>query len=149
MTRQFPLQSLLDLSQLRLDEAARRLGELISGEHEATQRFELLTQYRAEYQERFVTAAKNGLSPKEWQNFRNFLQKLDDAVNQADAMASQSKQRTVAGQQEWLSKRGKVKAFDTLSQRHQSRLDYADNRQEQKLTDEHSARRFYRDDGEH
>ena len=149
MTRQFPLQSLLDLSQLRLDEATRRLGELISGEQEATQRLDLLTQYRTEYQERFVAAAKIGLSPKEWQNFRDFLQKLDDAVNQAGMMASQSKQRTAAGQQEWLAKRGKVKAFDTLSQRHQSRLDYADNRQEQKLSDEHTARRFYNDDSDH
>jgi flagellar FliJ protein len=142
MTRQFPLQSLLDLSQLRLDEATRQLGELISGEQEASQRLTLLSQYRAEYQERFVTAAKNGLTPKEWQNFRNFLQKLDDAVNQAGVMASQSKQRTAAGQQEWLAKRGKVKAFDTLSQRHQSRLASADHRREQKDSDEHTAHRF-------
>ena len=146
MTRQFPLQSLLDLSQLRLDEATRRLGELISGEQEASQRLELLTQYRAEYQERFVAAAQSGLSPKEWQNYRSFLQKLDDAVNQAASMVAQSKQRTAMGQQEWLNKRGKVKAFDTLSQRHQSRLDQADNRQEQKASDEHSARRYFVDD---
>lgn len=146
MPQPFPLQSLLDLSQLRLDEATRRLGELISGEQEASQRLELLTQYRAEYQERFVTAAQSGLSPKEWQNYRNFLQKLDDAVTQAGVMASQSKQRTAAGQQEWLTKRGKLKAFDTLSQRHQSRLDLAENRQQQKAADEHTARRFYQDD---
>lgn len=146
MSQRFPLQSLLDLSQMRLDEATRRLGELISGEQQASQRLELLMQYRAEYQERFVTAAQNGLSPKEWQNFRSFLQKLDDAVNQANLMASQSKQRTAAGQKEWVSKRGKLKAFDTLSQRHQSRLDYAENRQEQKAADEHTAQRFYQDD---
>ena len=143
----FPLQSLLDLSQLRLDEATRRLGELISGEQEASQRFELLTQYRAEYQERFVTAAKNGLSPKEWQNFRAFLQKLDDAVNQAGQMMAQSKQRTAAGQQEWIAKRGKVQAFDTLSQRHQARLNQTELRREQKASDEHTARRHYLDDG--
>lgn len=148
MSRKFPLQSLLDLSQLRLDEATRRLGELISGEQEASQRLELLSQYRAEYQQRFVTAAQAGLSPKEWQNFRAFLQKLDDAVNQAGQMVAQSKQRTAAGQQEWLAKRGKLKAFDTLSQRHRSRLDTADGRQEQKASDEHSARRQYKDDGE-
>lgn len=148
MTRQFPLQSLLDLSQLRLDEATQRLGELISGEQEASQRLELLTQYRAEYQERFIVAAQSGLSPKEWQNFRSFLQKLDDAVNQAGDMVTQSKQRTAMGQQEWLNKRGQVKAFDTLSQRHQARLDHADNRQEQSASDEHSSRRYFLGDQE-
>jgi flagellar FliJ protein len=148
MSQKFPLQSLLDLSQLRLDEATRRLGQLISGEQEANQRLELLTQYRTEYQERFVAAAKNGLSPKEWHNFRSFLQKLDDAVSQAGVMVANSKQRKAVGQQEWLAKRGKLKAFDTLSQRHQSRVDYADNRQEQKAADEHTARRFYNDNSE-
>ena len=41
----FPLQPLLDLSQMRLDQAARELGELIAGEQEATKRLALLLQY--------------------------------------------------------------------------------------------------------
>lgn len=146
MSRQFPLQSLLDLSQLHLDEATRRLGELISGEREATERHDLLIQYRAEYQARFVTAARAGLSPRQWQNFQAFLGKLDDAVAQAGQMASQSREQTVAGQQEWLARRGKVKAFDTLSERHRTRLDVADHRREQKSSDEHAARRHQHDE---
>ena len=30
MAKHFPLQTLLDLSQMRMDEAARRLGELLA-----------------------------------------------------------------------------------------------------------------------
>jgi flagellar FliJ protein len=52
-----------------------------------------------------------------------------------------TRQMTVAGQVEWISKRGRVKAFDTLSDRHQSRVTYQDQRQEQKASDEHGARR--------
>jgi flagellar FliJ protein len=141
MTRAFPLQSLLDLSHLRLDEAGRKLGELIAGELEASQRHGLLVQYRDEYQTRFLTAAKGGLSPGEWQNYTAFLAKLDEAIGQAHLAMAQTKQRTVAGQQEWLAKRGRVKAFDTLSTRHQSRLAYQDQRHEQKASDEHAARR--------
>ncbi len=142
MSREFPLQSLLELSQLRLDEATRRLGELISGLQEAQQRLELLTQYRAEYQARFVTAAQGGLSPREWDNYRAFLQKLDDAVAQAGVMADQSRERTAAGQREWLAKRGKVKAFDTLNDRHQARETVREDRQERKVADEQVARRY-------
>ncbi|MDP2823762.1 MAG: flagellar export protein FliJ [Sulfuritalea sp.] len=141
MTRAFPLQSLLDLSQLRLDEAARKLGELIAGEQEASQRHGVLVQYREEYRARFVVAAKDGLSPGEWQNYASFLARLDEAIHEADSAMTHTKQRTVAGQQEWVSKRGRVKAFDTLSDRHQSRVAYQDQRQEQKLSDEHAARR--------
>lgn len=141
MTRAFPLQSLLDLSQLRLDEAGRKLGELISGEQEASRRHAVLVQYRQEYRERFVAAAQSGLSPSEWLNYASFLARLDEAINQADSAVIHTRKQTVAGQQEWVDKRGRVKAFDTLSDRHQSRLAYQDQRQEQKDSDEHTARR--------
>ena len=141
MTRAFPLQSLLELSQLRLDEARRKLGELIAAEQEASRRHGLLVEYREEYRTRFVLAAKDGLRPGEWRNFASFLARLDEAVNQADSAVTDTKQRTVAGQHEWVAKQGRVKAFVTLSDRHWSRIAYQDQRQEQKLSDEHGARR--------
>lgn len=140
MKRSFPLQSLLDLSRLHLDEAARRLGELIAGEQEASQRHRLLVQYREEYHARFVAAAQAGLSPGEWQNYARFLAKLDEAIDQADAAMAQTRRQTTAGQQEWVSRQGRVKAFDTLSDRHRSRLARHDQRMEQKDSDEHAAR---------
>ena len=141
MNRHFPLQSLLDPSQLRLDEATRHLGKLISGQQEATQRLELLVQYRDEYQTRFLASAQNGIGRDSWHNYRAFLDRLDAAVTQAREMVAASEQRTTAGQQEWLNKRGRVKAFDTLAQRHQSRVIHAESKQEQKAFDEHAARR--------
>ena len=59
MDKTFRLQSLLDLSNMRLDEATRLLGKLIAGEQEASQRLVLLTQYRDEYQTRFIAAEMN------------------------------------------------------------------------------------------
>ncbi len=142
MNKPFHLQPLLDLSNLRLDEASRQLGKLIAGEQEASQRLELLTQYRDEYQARFIAAAGQGLGPDAWRNYQHFLGRLDAAIDQAHTMVTASKQRTVAGQQNWLDKRGKVKAFDTLALRHQLRVTYAEARIEQKQSDEHTARRF-------
>jgi flagellar FliJ protein len=141
MNRAFPLQSLLELSQLRLDEAGRKLRELISGEQEATKRHGLLVEYREEYRARFVLAARDGLRPGEWQNYASFLARLDEAINQADSAVTRTKQQTLAGRQEWVAKQGRFKAFDTLSDRHQSHIAYQDRRQEQKLSDEHGARR--------
>jgi flagellar protein FliJ len=141
MAPKFPLQSLLDLSNIHLDEAARRLGELVSGELQATQRLELLVQYRDEYHLRFLEAARQGLGPDQWRNYQSFLERLDSAIAQAQELVAQSGQRKAAGQQEWLDKRGKVKAFDALAHRHKARVDYAERRQEQKAQDEHSARK--------
>ncbi|MDP1957828.1 MAG: flagellar export protein FliJ, partial [Rhodocyclaceae bacterium] len=102
MTKPFQLQSLLDLSNLRLDEAAQQLGRLIAGEQEAGQRLALLMQYRDEYQTRFSTAAQNGIGPDAWRNYRHFLDRLDQAVEQARAMVDTSKQHTATGQKNWL-----------------------------------------------
>ena len=135
----FPLQPILDLSQLRLDEATRRLGELITGEQQAADRLQMLVEYRAEYHARFLDAAKGGLGRETWHNFQSFFGRLDAAIEQASAMVEASKQRTAAGKEEWIAKRGRVKAFDTLAQRHQSRADYAELKREQKALDEHSA----------
>lgn len=140
MVKPFPLQTLLELSQLRMDESAKRLGELLAGEQEAGARLILLQQYRNEYNERFVAAAQVGIGRDAWSNYQSFLARLDDAIVQAQAMVDQSKRRTADGQRELAAKHGKVKAFDTLSQRHRSRELGVENRKEQKAQDEHAAR---------
>lgn len=140
MAEKFPLQTLLDLSNLRMDESAKKLGQLIAGERAATERLELLTSYRDEYNNRFLEAAKNGLRPEEWQNYRSFLDRLDEAIAQAREMLKLSQRQTKVGQDDWLDKRGKVKAFDTLAQRHEQRQQYGEMKAEQKLSDEHAAR---------
>ena len=110
-------------------------------EKQAEQQLELLAQYRDEYHARFLAAARDGLSRDQWRNYQSFLDKLDTAIAQAREIVAQSHQLTAAGQQEWLAKRGRVKAFDTLAQRHQARIDYVEMRLEQKALDEHSSRK--------
>ena len=50
MPSKFSLQPLLDLMQTRTDEATRQLGRLISAEHSARSRLQMLEDYRAEYE---------------------------------------------------------------------------------------------------
>jgi flagellar FliJ protein len=140
MDKRFNLQSLQDLSSLRLEQATRQLGQLIAGEKQDEARLQLLVQYRQEYHALFLEAAGKGLDPGSWRNYQNFLIKLDEAVEQARAMALTAKNRTAAGQKNWLDKRGKVKAYDTLAQRFHARIAYEESRLEQKQTDEHAAR---------
>jgi flagellar FliJ protein len=142
VSKSFPLQTLLDLSQLRMDDAAKRLGQLLASEQEASARLALLQQYRKEYQSRFVDSTRQGIGRGELENYRSFLLRLDEAIAQAGQIVEHSRQRTSLGQQDWLDKRGQVKAYDTLSQRHQSRQNTLENRKEQKQLDEHAARRY-------
>lgn len=141
MTARFHLQPLLDLAQTRTDEAARKLGELVAAERDLEQKLKMLEEYREEYNERFVQAARDGLSPDAWRNYSAFIKKLDDAIGAQRKVVEQSRGKTVEGQQAWLAQRTKLKAFDTLSQRHQQTVGRQEARQEQKQSDEHAARR--------
>lgn len=141
----FPLQSLLDLSQSRMDEAARRLGQLLASEQEVEKTLALLEQYREEYEERFRQAARAGLSREEWSNYRSFLGRLDEAVNLQRALVEASRRRTVDGQREWLDRRNRVKAFDTLSQRHKASETHSEAKSEQRAQDELAAKTFRSD----
>ncbi|TBR09567.1 MAG: flagellar export protein FliJ [Rugosibacter sp.] len=141
MAPSFSLQPLLDLSRFQLDEAARKLGELIAGEQEASQRHSLLVTYLEEYQTRFLEAAKNGLGRSEWSNYSSFLARIDDAIIQAALSVTLTQQRTLAGQQNWVGRQGRVKAFDTLSERHRAQVTAQEQRANQKSSDEHTARR--------
>lgn len=144
--KDFPLQSLLDLSQVRMDDAARKLGQLLASEQEVGKTLVLLEQYREEYEARFRQAAQNGLTRDEWGNYQSFLGRIDEAIAQQRTLVEASRQRTVDGQKEWLDKRNRVKAFDTLSQRHRANEVHSEAKSEQRAQDEHAAK-SYRDEG--
>lgn len=129
-----------------MDDAAHRLGQLLASEQEVEKTLDLLEQYREEYEARFRQAAQNGLTREEWGNFQSFLGRLDEAIAQQRALVNASKQRTVDGQKEWLDKRNRVKAFDTLSQRHKANEIRSEAKTEQRAQDEHAAKN-YRDNG--
>ncbi len=140
MAKPFSLQTLLDLSQLRMDDAGRRLSELLAGEEVAGKRVLLLLQYRDEYQARFVLAAQNGINRDAMENYQSFIRRLDEAVDQARELAAQAGKLAAAGKLEWLDQRSQVKAFNTLSRRQQREELRVENRMEQKAQDEYAAR---------
>lgn len=142
MTEKFPLQPLLDLANTKMDEATRRLGELIASERNGQQKLELLQRYRDEYSERFIEAARSGIGSDEMRNYSNFLGRIDEAICVQQQVVEQSRLHTTQGQQQWVAQRTKVRAFDTLSQRFQDELAHKVQRQEQRASDEHASRKF-------
>ena len=139
MTKTAPVQTLLDLSQLRLDQATRTLGSLISGEQAAADQHKVLVEYRAEYHARFMAAAQNGIDRDSWRNYQAFLDRLDASIANAEEAVRQSRQRKSVGQQEWLGKKERLRAFDTLAHRHYVREQMAALSVEQKSQDDMAA----------
>lgn len=145
MSEAFPLQTVLDLMQSRADGAAKELGRLIAAEQDAKTKLQLLENYRTEYLQRFQDAARAGITPQQWANYQDFTGKLDEAVAQQRKVVDASADRTRQGQRNWVEQRNKVKAFDTLSQKHQADQRYQEGRREQKISDELTTRKHLSD----
>tara|TARA_R110002049_G_scaffold110222_4_gene259297 strand:- start:507 stop:962 length:456 start_codon:yes stop_codon:yes gene_type:complete len=150
MTKPFVLQPLLDLSRGHLDEATSELGRLISQEQEGSRKLEMLQDYRREYLTRFRDAASDGLGVEALRNYGAFMARIDEAIEVQRKQLDQSQRRTAAGKQAWVNQRSRVKAFDTLHERHQERQRSAELKREQRQSDEHSSNQYARKaSGEH
>lgn len=140
MVKPFALQTVLELMQVRADDATRHLAELIASERDANNKLEMLQQYRDEYASRFQQSAQRGLSQNEWRNFQDFLNRLDEAIDSQRKTVAQQAKNTAAGQVNWQQQRKKLKAFDTLSNRHFANENARELKRDQKTQDEFAAR---------
>jgi len=142
MAQTFSLQPLLELMQTRTDEATRQLGKLIAAEQNAKSRLQMLEQYREEYAQRLREATTQGITRSVLHNYQDFLARIDQAIAQQDNAVRQSEQSTAVGQDHWKQQNKRLKAIDTLSLRHDARERWRDGKQEQKIQDEFSARKY-------
>lgn len=138
----FTLQPLLEIMQNRADEATRKLGQLLAAEQNQRSRLEMLENYRAEYAQRLRDTAAEGITPLALRNYQDFMARIDEAIAQQRAVVDASVRNTKAGQDHWQSQNRQLKAIDTLSNRHDARERLRENKQEQKVQDEFSTRRY-------
>lgn len=142
MAQPFSLQPLLEIMQNRTDEATRRLGQLIAAEQSAKSRLQMLEQYRDEYAQKLREAIAQGITQMVLRNYQDFLARIEEAIMQQGMAVKNSEQSTAVGQAHWKAQNKQLKAIDTLSQRHDTRERYRENKLEQKLQDEFSARKY-------
>lgn len=142
MTQAFSLQPLLEIMQTRTDEATRKLGHLIAAEQNQRSRLQMLEQYREEYAQRLREVTAEGITRIILRNYQDFLIRIDEAIEQQRSAVETSERSTQAGKEHWQAQNKQLKAIDTLSLRHDARERYRENRQDQKLQDEYSSRKY-------
>lgn len=142
MAQAFSLQPLLEIMQTRADEATRKLGQLIAAEQSQRSRLLMLEQYREEYAQRMREATAAGITRLILRNYQEFLGRIDEAIAQQRVVVENSERNTKAGQSHWQAQNKQLKAIDTLSQRHDTRERYRENKHEQKLQDEFVTRKY-------
>jgi flagellar FliJ protein len=102
----------------------------------------MLEQYRDEYAQRLRDATSQGITQLSLRNYQNFLGRIEDAINQQRQVVHNSEHSTKAGQEHWRDQNKQLKAINTLSVRHDTKVKALENKQEQKILDEFSSRKY-------
>lgn len=142
MAKRFPLQPLLELAQNHTDAAARELHRLKLVWQESEEKLIQLKSYQDDYRAKLVETTKIGMQATSLRDFHLFLAKLEAAIRHQMEEVARCKRRWEDGKLEWHAKQRKLKAFDTLSQRHHRDVLKRENKLEQREQDELSGREF-------
>jgi flagellar FliJ protein len=140
MTKPFPLSPLVDLAHQKNDAATRTLGKLNQQQQNALAKLAALQQYRRDYAAQFETAATQGMTPTDMQNFQRFIERLDQAIRQQQGEIEKARNSVQRGRSELLDTTRKMRSFDTLAQRHADNEKKIEEKSEQRQQDEQSGR---------
>jgi flagellar FliJ protein len=140
MAQKFALHRLLEIATTQADSAAASLGELNRQLQQHEEKLMLLFKYRDEYQERLRRAAAAGLDGAGLRNFHDFLNRLEQAILQQNALVVSARTSVQTGLGDWRVKQRKSKAFDTLSQRFHIATQRGETISEQKVQDDFASR---------
>ncbi|MCA1979017.1 MAG: flagellar export protein FliJ [Thiobacillus sp.] len=134
------LATLIELAQKDADEAARKLGACVRLREEATQKLELLVQYRDDYALRCQADMASGISATQFNNFQTFMGKLDQAIAGQRQVVDELGRRADQARAAWLATEQKKLSFVTLGDRAARSEARHESRRDQKLNDEYAAR---------
>ncbi len=107
-------------SRQRLDEQLARLGELNA--------------YRHNYAKK--SPAGPSVSAAQWQDYQNFLQRLDGAVRAQQEIVNDCEQNLEAHRQRWLAKRRRLESLERVLDRYQEQDRVYEDKLEQKALDD-------------
>lgn len=134
------LSTLIELANKDTDEAARQLGAALRHSEEASQKLDLLRQYRDDYAQRCQTSMAGGISATHFHNFQVFMQKLEHAISGQQSVVSGARLRAEQARTAWLACEQKKMSFVTLSDRARREAARRELWRDQKQNDEHAAR---------
>ena len=143
MTRSKRMQPVVDVATRREREAAARLGEWQRRLEFTEQRLQELQQYRDDYTAQF--AGGGSLSAARLQDYRVFLDRLNQAIEQQRALIERTRQDCEAQRRRWIDVHGRVQALAKVVSRYRGEERASADKHEQKEMDQHALNSHLRD----
>ena len=136
MTRSKRMQPVVNVTANREREAAQRLGESQQRIQAAEQRLDELIRYREEYTQQFANGGS--LNTARLQDYRIFLGRLNQAVEQQRSLLERAREECAVQRQRWLDLHTCVQALGKVVERYRDEERSDQDRRDQKETDQHA-----------
>jgi flagellar FliJ protein len=136
MIRSKRMQPVVNVTANREREAAQRLGEGQQRVQAAEQRLEDLIHYREEYTQQF--ASGGSLNTARLQDYRIFLDRLNQAVDQQHQQVTLARQECAGLRQRWMALHTRAQALDKVVERYRGEERSDQEKRDQKESDQHA-----------
>lgn len=140
MSNSNALDILISKGKERLEQTAIALADSRRTQAETEAFLQALVDYRQEYSQALSTLMRQGCPALTLSYYRDFLNSLEKAVNQAREVVSTQIKQVETVQHAWVGEHKSLNSYETLQSRRQKRTDLREKRVEQKNTDEVSSR---------
>ncbi|ABX20875.1 flagella biosynthesis chaperone FliJ [Salmonella enterica] len=140
MAQHGALETLKDLAEKEVDDAAHLLGEMRRGCQQAEEQLKMLIDYQNEYRSNLNTDMGKGIASNRWINYQQFIQTLEKAIEQHRLQLTLWTQKVDLALKSWREKKQRLQAWQTLQARQTAAALLAENRMDQKKMDEFAQR---------
>ena len=131
------LQPVANLAKLNERSAAKLHGSVLRELQKQENQLNELINYRNQYLNAFKTASETGLSAIQMQDYRIFLQRLDDAIQQQQQNVINGRQNTQSSQAKWMDTQNQSKMINkVVENRQQLENQQVEKREQRELEDQ-------------
>ncbi|HSH71459.1 MAG TPA: flagellar export protein FliJ [Methylophilaceae bacterium] len=134
------LKMLKEIAAKEVDVAAEAMAHAMKAAEDAQSKHDLLRDYRQGYIDQLTKMLESGITAEAYQNFQNFLKKLDQAMAGQLEVVSMAKHQVQIQREQWQEAQRKKLSYEVLTQRSDKRELQAEQKKDQKLMDEFAMR---------
>lgn len=140
MTRSKRMTPVVKVAESREQAAARVLGEARQRLEQQQRKLEELTTYRDQYSLEFQQCSGQGMGVARLQDFRLFLARLNEAIEQQRRLVERCQQDCERRRLQWVATRTRTQALGKVVDRYQREEQRVAERREQRDSDERAQR---------
>jgi len=134
------LKMLNEIAEKEVELATEALAKAMKAADEAQKKHDMLIEYRQGYLENMNKTLATGMGAEAYQNFQNFLKKLDQAIAGQQDVVEFSRKQVKVHRELWQESQKKKLSYDVLIERSDKRANKVELKKDQKMMDEYATR---------